>query len=263
MFPGSTSRSISRAPSHESLRTTNTRISQDSDRGSASGWRSWRRSGSRGNSRPGTSKGKPEEAEEAKKANTHPVNLNRELPPLPSLDSWKDETVKPEPVRSPTSGAHIADLMRPQQKQPPATANRKTHRRSGSDTLATQYNAALAARSHPKTMTPPSAGRTLVGSASTSNLHQSRHKSTDSPLTPEAPNFSHKMSVDTPTRSTFSNEVKLSKKEEQKSRLKKVFSGWMTKKDKKEDWMHRIEKKGVREGVMVSGGVADGPVVRY
>jgi len=71
------------------------------------------------------------------------------------------------------------------------------------------------------------------------------------------------MSVDTPTRSTFSNEVKLSKKEEQKSRLKKVFSGWMTKKDKKEDWMHRIEKKGVREGVMVSGGVADGPVVRY
>lgn len=119
-------------------------------------------------------------------------------------------------------------------------------------------------------MTPDSAtpgGRTLVGSASTSNLSHARHKSNDSALTPklsgEVVNFSHKMSIDTPSRSTFSNEVKLTKKEEQKSRLKKVFSGWMTKKDKKDDWMQRIEKQGVKEGVMVHDGVADGPVVRY
>jgi hypothetical protein len=71
------------------------------------------------------------------------------------------------------------------------------------------------------------------------------------------------MSVDTPTRSTFSHEVKASRKEEQKSRLKKVFTGWMTKKEKKEDWMHRIEKEGVKEGVLVQDGAASAPVVRY
>lgn len=82
-------------------------------------------------------------------------------------------------------------------------------------------------------------------------------------LSSEAVNFSRKMSVDTPTRSTFSNEVKVSRREEQKSRLKKVFSGWMTKKEKKEDWMQRIEKEGVKEGVLVSDGGAGSPVVRY
>jgi hypothetical protein len=71
------------------------------------------------------------------------------------------------------------------------------------------------------------------------------------------------MSVDTPTRSTFSNEVKVSRKEEQKSRLKKVFSGWMSKKEKKDDWMQQIEKRGVKEGVMVQDGAAGAPVVRY
>jgi hypothetical protein len=71
------------------------------------------------------------------------------------------------------------------------------------------------------------------------------------------------MSVETPARSTFSHEVKISRKEEQKSRLKKVFTGWMSKKDKKEDWMHRIEKQGVKEGVMVQDEAASAPVVRY
>jgi len=88
--------------------------------------------------------------------------------------------------------------------------------------------------------------------------------STSTPrLSGEAANYSRKMSVDTPARSTLSSEGKPSRKEEQKSRLKKVFSGWMTKKEKKEDWMHRIEKEGVKEGVMVQDGTAGAPVVRY
>jgi hypothetical protein len=144
-----------------------------------------------------------------------------------------------------------------------------------------QYSASLAARSptqnkhaaqsssRSKTLTPDSltvSGPTLVASASTSNLGHARHGS-GSTSTPkksgEILNFSRKMSVDTPTRSTFSNEVKVSRKEEQKSRLKKVFSGWMSKKEKKDDWMQQIEKRGVKEGVMVQDGAAGAPVVRY
>jgi hypothetical protein len=142
-----------------------------------------------------------------------------------------------------------------------------------------QHHASQAARSpshnkHPaqagsrsKTLTPDSlaiSGKTLIGSVSTSNLGHARQKSSDSVSTPKkSGNFSRKMSVETPTHSTFSHEVKVSRKEEQKSRLKKVFTGWMTKKDKKEDWMHRIEKEGVKEGVMVQDEAASAPVVRY
>jgi hypothetical protein len=289
VFPGTASRTLSRAPSHGSLRTTNTNISQDSaavdppHSASGQGWRAWnmaRKSLSRSNSRPGTSKGQAEEADQPKKTNG--INLNRELPPLPSLDSWKDSVQPPpETAKSPTSAAHIASLMRPQDQATPerVSAQNKSHRRSGSDTLAMQFNASLAARSpsHPKhaaqsaprskTLTPDSlamTGHTLVGSVSTSNLGHMRQKSSDSTSTPKKSlNFSRKMSVETPTRSTFSNEVKVSRKEEQKSRLKKVFSGWMSKKEKKDDWMHRIEKEGVKEGVMVQDGAADAPIVRY
>jgi hypothetical protein len=288
VFPGTASRSLSRAPSHGSLRTLNTTVSQESPiepphSASGQGWRSWalpRRSTSRSNSRPGTSKGHPDDAEQ-KKPNPNAVNLNRELPPLPSLDSWK-EAVQPPPqkVTSPTSGTHIASLMRPQDSpQSERHAGNKSHRRSGSDTLAMQHHASQAARSpshnkHPaqsgsrsKTLTPDSlaiSGKTLIGSVSTSNLGHARQKSSDSVSTPKkSGNFSRKMSVETPTHSTFSHEVKVSRKEEQKSRLKKVFTGWMTKKDKKEDWMHRIEKEGVKEGVMVQDEAASAPVVRY
>tara|TARA_R110002003_G_scaffold40_5_gene2625 strand:- start:53 stop:1099 length:1047 start_codon:yes stop_codon:yes gene_type:complete len=289
VFPGS--RTLSRATSHDSLRTTNTRHSQDSQdpppSASTQGWRSWnlRRSTSRSNSRPGTSKGQPEEAETPKKASANQVNLNRELPPLPSLDSWKDnEQTVPDKVVSPTSATHIASLMRPQDppKADRTAASHKSHRRSGSDTLAMQFTASLASRSpthtkhqaqaasRSKTLTPDSLAATaptLVASSSTSNLGHARQKSAGSTLSPkmslEAPNFSRKMSVDTPARSTFSNEVKVSRREEQKSRLKKVFSGWMRKKENKDDWMHRIEKQGVKEGVMVQDAGAGAPVVRY
>jgi hypothetical protein len=291
VFPGTNSRALSRAPSHGSLRTMNTNVSQDSamdppNSATGQGWRSWalpRRSGSRSNSRPGTSKGQPEEAEQAKKTNA--VNLNRELPPLPSLDSWKDSVQSPpEPPKMTNTGAHIASLMRPQEPvQPERTAAKnKSHRRSGSDTLAMQYSASLAAQSpspsrhaapssRSKTLTPDSLATshpTLLGSVSTSNLGHVRHSS-GSTSTPKKSvdnlNFSRKMSVDTPTtsRSQFSSEVKVSRKEEQKSRLKKVFSGWMTRKEKKDDWMQRIEKEGVKEGVMVPEGAAGAPVVRY
>jgi hypothetical protein len=289
VFPGTTSRSLSRAQSTESLRTMNTVVSQDSSQ--LPGWRSWglsRKLSSRSNSRPGTSKGQSNESEQSKRPDASVVNLNRELPPLPSLDSWRDPaSVQPKPqlerVRSPKSPAHIASLMRPQDQQQPqrAAAPSTSHRRSGSDTLATHYNAAHAARSPSYTKTQVEAATrskiitpetpltaiekvTLNGTASTSNFGHSRHKSTGTLSThSEAANFSRKMSVDTPSQSILSSETKTARKEEQKSRLKRVFSGWMRKKASKDDWMQKIEKQGVKEGVMVEEGAASAPIVRY
>lgn len=293
VFPGTTSRSLSRAQSSESLRTMNTVVSQDSSQ--PAGWRSWglpRRLSSRSNSRPGTSRGQSADLDQLRKPDASVVNLNRELPPLPSLDSWRDPaSVQPKPqlerVRSPKSPAHIASLMRPQeqqqkqQQQQRAAAPPKSHRRSGSDTLATLSKAAHAARSpsysksqsetanRPQNIGPESPltaieNMTLNGMTSASNRGHSRHKSTGTLSShSEAANFSRKMSVDTPSRSTFSNETKTARKEEQKSRLKRVFSGWMRKKETKDDWMQKIEKQGVKEGVLVQDGAASAPVVRY
>ena len=56
------------------------------------------------------------------------------------------------------------------------------------------------------------------------------------------------------------------KEPEQKSRLKKVFSAWVLKKEKKSeggDWMHRLEKEGIRTGVMMQDEAALPPVVRF
>jgi hypothetical protein len=71
------------------------------------------------------------------------------------------------------------------------------------------------------------------------------------------------MSLDSPAWKPHSDEPKSSGQEEQKSRLKKIFSGWMTRKNKKEDWMHKMERKGVKEGVLVQESTSASPVVRY
>ena len=294
MFPGSTA--VSRAPSRQ-LSRTQSRESlalYDDDggpkrQGSQRGWRSWGsalRVNSRSNSRPGT-RGRDSEPEQPKKSE---VNLNRELPPLPSLDSWKDE-VKPPPE---LSSSHIASVMRSDDKQQgpfSPTRSHRSHRRSGSDTLAVQYANAYPqspAHSHRSPMynkqkadskkhSPrPDQGeisQAMTGwSSSTGNLaphngrghvrHQSADNSPSGKMSMDQNNFSRKISMDTPDHPAFPNAVKMQKSQQQ-SRLKKVFSGWMLKKDKKEDWMHRIEKEGVKEGVLVQEGGAHAPVVRY
>jgi hypothetical protein len=120
----------------------------------------------------------------------------------------------------------------------------------------------------------------MTGWSSTSNLDQrlepgsgnhTRQRSGDSGSasngnkSADASTFSRKMSVDTSSaQKTISNEPKTPGREEQKSKLKKIFSGWMHKKDKKEDWMHKMEKEGVKEGVLVQeGSTSASPVVRY
>jgi hypothetical protein len=304
--PGSRSRALSRAQSKESLRSSATNDEQNLSRnGSNSGWRSWgiRRSSSRNNSRPGTSKGQAEEAQ-PRKSESNGLNLNRELPPLPGLDTWKDtweeqekpaevKVASPKSPKSPTTGTHIASLMRSQeQHKERSPAAQKQHRKSGSDAVAMQSGDAFPVRQSSRkqgtqpipqpTRTAPSspgnADHVMTGWSSTSNLDQrlelssSNHtrqrsgasgSASNSNRSADPSNFSHNMSLDSPARTTFSNEPKPPGREEQKSKLKKIFSGWMTKKDKKEDWMHKMEKEGVKEGVLVQESTTTSPVVRY
>ncbi|KAJ5028857.1 hypothetical protein J3E72DRAFT_238442 [Bipolaris maydis] len=306
VFPGSRSRALSRAQSKESLRSpadsNDTGLSRN---GSNATWRSWglrRMKSTRSENRSGSSHGQGDDGAQPRKSESNAVNLNRELPPLPSLDSWKEPEKPKQEVaspKSPTAETHIASLMRPQEQHSERSpAARKQHRRSGSDTLAMQYTAAFPARkssrrqgTQPTSQTPTSAAvpasavsvspkltekLATNASSSTTNVDQqhtrtasssqTRPRSGESNTTAQVSNFSHRMSIDSPAvLKTISHEPKAPAKEEQKSKLKKIFSGWIHKKDKKDDWMHKMEKEGIKEGVLVkdSNDALSAPVVRY
>ncbi|KAF2498040.1 hypothetical protein BU16DRAFT_580576 [Lophium mytilinum] len=141
-------RPLSRSASKESMRS-NSLVAQEPQRSSGHGWRSWslhRKTSlsSFKDSRPNSSGGRTETcSDEAPKVE---LNLNRELPPLPSLDKWEDhaaESAKDE-QHAQRSSTHIASLMLPkvrghQQHDQPAAAPRHKHRRSGSDSLAQTF----------------------------------------------------------------------------------------------------------------------------
>ena len=93
-----------------------------------------------------------------------------------------------------------------------------------------------------------------------------------------APNFSRKISTDGPqtdlpfdaNQFAYPNVVQItaahaSKTPVQQSKLKKVFSAWTLKKEKKGDgdWMQKFEKEGIKTGVMTQDEAALPPVVRY
>ncbi|KNG45346.1 hypothetical protein DDE82_002465 [Stemphylium lycopersici] len=301
VFPGSRSRALSRAQSKDSLRSP---VADDDQRlsrhGSNSGWRSWglrRGKSMRTNSRPGSLNGQSNEPAQSGKSESNGLNLNRELPPLPSLDSWKEpEKPKEDKVASPKSPiaeTHIASLMLSQDRGDRSPAARNHHRKSGSDTLAMQPNTAFPVRkssrkqethaiAQPTRVPPASPGQAehmttalssttnidprLERNSGTHTLQRSGHGSSaaNSHRSAEASSFSHKISLDSETRKTTSSEPKTPVREEQKSKLKKIFTGWMHKKDKKEDWMQRMEKDSIKEGVLVQEGDAlASPVVRY
>ncbi|KAF2001622.1 hypothetical protein P154DRAFT_521662 [Amniculicola lignicola CBS 123094] len=353
IFPGSST--LSRTQSHETLSSRTSAQSMEpkrsgSSHGSVNGWRSWglqRKSSSRSSSRPGTSKGRIESQDQDSSSKRAELNLNRELPPLPSLDSWKKpaEKARKEKPLSPTSpttnGTHIASLMRPQdsKQQDYAAAARRSHRKSGSDTLAMRYAkspyATQQAQAHHITQaavvrphlvstkrSEPTLDMTMdfdqmmsVMDSSTRDLddhlklHLNTHtrgKSSGSVSRAPSlkysldqgarglevpPNFSRKISTEVPRsirenqELTYPNIVQLGpisgnavgngranangaaikegEKEVAKGRLRKVFSGWMLRREKKENWMDKVEREGVREGVMIQDEAALPPVVRY
>jgi hypothetical protein len=321
------SRQVSRRESHESLRSQSSSSQEPKRSGSSQGWRSWgfqRKLSSRSNSRPGTSKGRIETLGQDKKSD---LNLNRELPPLPGLDTWKPEEPTPKDEKtSQAPGAHIANVMRPQdqdqQRQDYAAAVRRQHRRSGSDTLAMNYTtysppSAQIARSasQKKTqmvLTPKQTATTVpLNTAldfdelmSTMDTHKgnftdqlaltyahspqhspqrsaitdlhSLQSPTRSMMSSEQnrleipPNFSRKISADIPSAArddpSFPNVLPIdtpAQKVSQRSKLKKVFSAWVLKKEKKDNWMDQLEKNGIKQGVMVQDEAALPPVVRY
>lgn len=322
IFPGSST--LSRTQSSESLRTMNSHSSSQKEpkrSGSSYGWRSWglqRKLSSRSNSRPGTSKGRLETEEQDKKPE---LNLNRELPPLPSLDSWnqQEQPKSKENRKSQAQNAHIATVMRSQdqQQQEYAAAVRRHHRRSGSDTLAMRYTSSAYAqqapqiarsgsqmrahlttvpkRSPPKVDTSMDFDEMMSTMDSSKNFddqlklkvdgsthHQVMSSVSRSPSVKvssdasrlEPPNFSRKISTDVATPRIhehpyrYQNVVQISphpeaQKDENKSKLRRVLSGWMLRKDRKDNWMDQFEKNGIKNGVMIQDEAALPPVVRY
>ncbi|KAF2477398.1 uncharacterized protein BDR25DRAFT_338277 [Lindgomyces ingoldianus] len=317
IFPGSTA--LSRTQSNESMRSQAS--SQPKRSSSSHGWRSWglqRKSSSRSNSRPGTSKGRIETQDQERKPD---VDLNRELPPLPSLDSWDQQ--QKQKRKSQAQGAHIATLMRSQdqQQQDYAAAVRRHHRRSGSDTLAMRYaNSTFPQPSAQVARTPSHVQKVQIVAApkQTSraghkpefsmdfdqlmsamdssknfddqlrlrvNSHAHQHSTSTAPGSPgmkmssdqgrlEAPpNFSRKISADVASMHrnndfAYPNVVQIkpqhdTPREEKGSKLRKVLSGWMLRKDKKENWMDQFEKNGIKGGVMIQDEAALSPIVRY
>jgi hypothetical protein len=81
---------------------------------SAQGWRSWglQRKSSKGSLVDAPSFKAPAElsAQEPAATQRKEIDLNRELPPLPSINTWQEVEPKPGP------GLHIASLMRPKSK---------------------------------------------------------------------------------------------------------------------------------------------------
>ncbi|OCK89072.1 uncharacterized protein K441DRAFT_620108 [Cenococcum geophilum 1.58] len=131
--------SLSRSASRGSMRSNKSDARQERS-SSTHGWRSWtlqRKTSlsSFKDSRPVSARGRSET-----RSGDPPkpeLNLNRELPPLPSLDKWDQQERRPEPNSNQSSKTHIADLMRAKNpSQDEVAAVRRQHRRSGSDSLA-------------------------------------------------------------------------------------------------------------------------------
>lgn len=303
-FRPSSRQSLSRSSSRGSMRPASraSRASEDgSERPSSShGWRSWgfqRKDSSRSNSRPGSSRGRSETRgrDDSKKE----LNLNRELPPLPSLDQYKEE--KPS-----TGGTHIAALMRPKTRgrnskqtsekrevlQRSVTAEQKkpvTRVDSGDpgDPLSTRARAKSSghsqssSRDYPLPMTPsvPSATNTdpalsIVDLAPSVEGARRRHRGhVRQKSSGDTVNFSRKRSVDErglPLDGPCPNMLEVTAlphaptSQKDVSGLKKIFSGLRGagRREKKQmTWMERIEAEGVKGGIMVEA--AGAPTVRY
>jgi hypothetical protein len=307
MFPAS--RSLTRVQSRDSISATNSHPSASIKRsGSMTGWRSWGFHRSRSNSRPGTSSGRIDRPEKDQQPS---LNLNRKLPPLPSLDTWKDIEAKEKEKekvkeKSQVQGTHIAQMMRTQDQQQIeyAAARRHHHRRSGSDTMVLRYANAQSAPSPSKSRKPALApldtsmdfDHMMSAMSSSRNLHdhpklypngyapqRSTSTASKSPSTQlssdarHAPNFSRKISSLDFSCSQMGEQdpayvraIQIpgsgqhKEKEDKKSSLRKVLSGWMVRKEKKDDWMQQLERRGIKGGVMTQDEEAAlPPVVRY
>ncbi|KAK0659634.1 hypothetical protein DIS24_g3986 [Lasiodiplodia hormozganensis] len=327
--PGSSG--ISRTTSRESLRSRSSDATA-AQAPAAHGWRSWslqRRPSDRSlNSRSSSVRGSGDvRNKEGKKE----INLNRELPPLPSLDQWKEPEEEEDapahfvPVHKPTSPTHIANLMQtPPKVRPrrehiahqhsverrqrrPEAASRKlqvqTQTRPGVRTVSSDPDVPV----HFRPRTDDSLARDLAQShelmsishgSSNEAINRSSPSLVDSGHSPdegcpghkpsmkisidhfhgEPPNFSKKMIGSDRAGQQGGQEQRYKYKAEIKANntlasgssgnvkgLKKMFShfGLGGKREKKETWMDKFEKDGVKGGILIHDEAAGAPVVRY
>ncbi|KAF2205245.1 hypothetical protein GQ43DRAFT_477494 [Delitschia confertaspora ATCC 74209] len=335
IFPGSTT--LSHAPSSEHMRDPRPTLDlKRKDSTTSHGWRSWglqRKSSSRGSSRPTTSKGRIE-SRERELEDAGEVNLNRELPPLPSLDQWRSQCEKNEESRksaqgqaqAQAQGAHIATVMRGQDQDQAdfAATIKQQHRRSGSEPFVFPQpsNSLSQADQHQHHKPPRTTSTKRTQSRETpsmdfdqllsvmdapanlpnqlelcinnpyshSHSHGRNHSMGTELRSPKgkisieqsrmgAPNFSRKISAEV-VRSTrnaermkysYPNAVNIEGKSSEKrkekggkSGLKRMFSNWTMKKERKgANWMDQLEQSGVQKGILVQDEAAAAPVVRY
>jgi hypothetical protein len=120
-------------------------------------------------------------------------------------------------------------------------------------------------------------GQARNHSISTTDIRQSRMKASMDHSRPDPPpNFSRKISMDVaagtrhydPTKISQANVVQIDmnsseKAKAGKSKLRKVFSSWTLRKEKKGNWMDKVEQNGIKGGIMTQDGAALAPVVRY
>ncbi|KAF2086490.1 hypothetical protein K490DRAFT_66682 [Saccharata proteae CBS 121410] len=328
---------LSRSASKESLRRKES-VTAEPQGAPTHGWRSWSlqrkpSSGGLGASRSGSVKrsaslGGLGGREEGKGGDTkQELNLNRELPPLPSLDQWYELQQESGADGSPKQ-PHIAALMQPKtrgrsddsplsqsQKQKGKQCETGTARKVpppikvGSATRVDGAGNPL--DEYPRPGKPKSPMREDSGNLDFDDLMSvMRHKYEVDDAPPqlpspsftvsthshdsqqrqrrpsmkisidhwrgEMPNFSKKISMEAPRKARlnagpgqFKTSVVLGADDaeaRQAKGLRKVFSsmGLGGKKAKKEQtWMDRVERAGIREGVLVHDEAAGSPVIRY
>ena len=287
-----------RRPSIDQIRPASRARSTDSTRSglsvgsSTSRWRSWRpfhRGQDSGEiSRPGTSDSAIEDEQQPQRKKKPAINLNRELPPLPSLDQWKPvEPEKPKHIAdmaSPKSsmskdsnGASVrteANIARRRSKatHPPRTSSKRTATTVGQVTLARQASVGRAhVVNHTKrtasVRTPQSgqdsaatnplvAPRPNTANGETETSKRDLDSYAEEPVQPSRPRAETKALFKSSTADLTA--LPVAEKAEKKKRW------WQSsrKAKKEETWMDRVVRSGSRSGLMEEDGTGT-PVVRY
>ena len=206
------SRPQSRSRSIDSFRSTVSSLAPSFD-SATNRWRSWRpfhrnqdSMESADISRPGssnaTTKGRGREAQQSspQQKSKPPINLNRELPPLPSLDQWKpDEPEQPKPK-------HVASMMR----------NSNANGTETRDDVATQIASPTRSRSQKRSGdTTASSQRPRDSVLTNTSNHPKRISSLGAPCHPSQYPIPNTNSLSLPTSPGLSTEPK---KERRRSR---------------------------------------------
>ncbi|KAK7526722.1 uncharacterized protein IWZ02DRAFT_180721 [Phyllosticta citriasiana] len=155
---------ISRTTSRESLWSRNS-DALGTQPPPSHGWRSWgfqrKPSQESISSRRASTFGRTDKACDSKKE----INLNRELPPLPSLDQWKGSETEADAQAKPTNPTHIANLMQAPKVRPRKDQNQRIQSSEKTRQRPVEPNA------HKPPMPRPKNGRRNISTESEVSMH--------------------------------------------------------------------------------------------